>query len=40
MEEVQASYGERKGYTPTAIGSAVVEINPSTGEIDVHRVQE
>ena len=40
MQGFPASYGERKGYPPTAIGSVVFEINPSTGEIDVHRVQE
>lgn len=39
-QDVSASYGERKGYPPTAIGSAVFEINPGTGAIDVHRVQE
>ena len=38
MQDVPASYGERKNYPPTAIGSIVVTINPSTGEIDVHHV--
>ena len=39
MQDVPASYGERKNYPPTVIGSAVFTINPSTREIDVHRVE-
>lgn len=36
MQDTPPSYGERKNYPPTAIGSVVFSINPSTGEIDVH----
>lgn len=36
-QDTPASYGERKNYSPTSIGSVVFTINPSTGEVDVHR---
>ena len=34
---IQASYGERATYPPTTIGCPLFTINPTTGEIDVHR---